>query len=269
MVVSFFKHIKSLIQLDTIAIGQRMALILSANGRRFLSDFYEFRKQAEAKHPGFKFGEFLPCLKDYSSQSAHLPMHYFYQDLFIANKIFNNKPLKHVDIGSRVDGFVAHVASFREIEVLDIRPLNINFKNVIFKEGNLMGDLSLEDYCDSISSLHVIEHFGLGRYNDPIDFHGYISGLDNIYKMLKDGGKFYFSVPIGKEKMVFNAHRIFSVKHLLELFQSKYRIDSFSYINDQQVLVTDASLNPEDLDAYAFDYGCGLFELTKLPRHRA
>jgi len=29
-----------------------------------------------------------------------------------------------VDIGSRVDGFVAHVASFREIEVFDVRPIS-------------------------------------------------------------------------------------------------------------------------------------------------
>ena len=38
---------------------------------------------------------------------------------------------RHVDIGSRLDGFVAHVASFREIEVLDIRPLKVNkHKNI-------------------------------------------------------------------------------------------------------------------------------------------
>ena len=34
---------------------------------------------------------------------------------------FNN-PLKHVDVGSRIDGFVAHLACMREVEVFDIRP---------------------------------------------------------------------------------------------------------------------------------------------------
>ena len=49
--------------------------------------------------------------------------------------IYNSKPKRHIDVGSRVDGFVAHVASFREIEVFDVRPLeksihqNINEKS--------------------------------------------------------------------------------------------------------------------------------------------
>jgi hypothetical protein len=28
--------------------------------------------------------------------------------------------------------------------------------------------------CDSISSLHAIEHFGLGRYGDTIDVNGHL-----------------------------------------------------------------------------------------------
>lgn len=33
------------------------------------------------------------------------------------------------------------------------------------------------DTYDSISSLNVIEHFGLGKYNDPIDYWGYIKAI--------------------------------------------------------------------------------------------
>jgi hypothetical protein len=256
--------LKSCFFLDTLKLSQKIKLPFSTSGRRYLADLLSFKKQAEILQSDFKFGEFLPCVEDYSSQSAHLPQHYFYQDLLVASKIFKNNPDKHVDIGSRIDGFIAHVASFRKVEVLDIRPLNIDFDNIIFKQGDLMGELDLEGYSDSISSLHVIEHFGLGRYNDPIDFKGYLKGLDNIYKMLKVGGKFYFSVPIGKEQVVFNAHRVFSVKYLVELFQSNYQIDSFSYIDDVEKMVVNASIDPVDLDSYLFDYGCGIFELTKL-----
>lgn len=39
--------------------------------------------------------------------------------------IFDSSPQRHLDVGSRIDGFVAHVASFREIEVIDIRPVDI------------------------------------------------------------------------------------------------------------------------------------------------
>ncbi|MBV5330073.1 MAG: DUF268 domain-containing protein, partial [Chlorobium sp.] len=52
----------------------------------------------------------------------------------------------------------------------------------------------LRSYCDSLSCLHALEHFGLGRYGDPIDPHGYADGLRNMVKILRQGGLFYLSV---------------------------------------------------------------------------
>ena len=76
-------------------------------------------------------------------------------------------------MGSRIDGFVAHVAAFREIEVFDIRPLTHKIPGVVFRRVDIL-DLpeALENYCDSLSSLHALEHVGLGRYGDPIDAEG-------------------------------------------------------------------------------------------------
>jgi len=45
--------------------------------------------------------------------------HYFHQDLIVARRIFERDPRKHVDVGSRIDGFVAHLAVFRQVEVID------------------------------------------------------------------------------------------------------------------------------------------------------
>ena len=53
-------------------------------------------------------------------------------------------------------------------------------------------DDSFIEYCDSISSLHAIEHFGLGRYGDPIDYYGHIKAISNITKMLKKMGPYTF-----------------------------------------------------------------------------
>jgi len=263
--MKLFNFIYSVAALSEVGIVERILFLFSERGRRYLNNFIEYKKQGKALGASLAINKILPCIKDFSSQSAHLPQHYFYQDLYVANMIFNHRPNKHLDIGSRVDGFVAHVASFREIEVLDIRPLNINFKNIVFKQGDLMNELGLSNYCDSISSLHVIEHIGLGRYNDAIDYYGYLKALENIYIILKNGGKFYFSVPIGRAQTVFNAHRIFEVGDLVKFFQKKYRIDSFSYINDLNEFVNDASYLDQDLERYQFEYGCGIFELTKLP----
>ena len=59
-------------------------------------------------------------LQDYSDNAGQNKGHYFHQDLLVAKMIYDTKPRRHIDIGSRLDGFVAHVASFREIEVFDI-----------------------------------------------------------------------------------------------------------------------------------------------------
>ena len=231
----------------------------------FLKDYFELKRQARISETHFHFGKFYPCLNEKSGDSGEASGHYFHQDLLIANRVFVNEPEQHVDVGSRVDGFVAHVASFREIEVFDIRPLKTTIRNIVFKQADLMSDdFNLAGYCDSVSSLHAIEHFGLGRYGDKIDFDGHLKGLDKIYKMLKKGGKFYFSVPIGKQRIEFNAHRVFSVKYLIEILESRYRIDFFSYVNDKGYLVKDAPLNSHDIkNNYSCNYGCGIFELSK------
>ncbi len=232
----------------------------------FLKDYFEFKKQLSQSQSPFRISKFYLCLTDRFIQSGTASGHYFHQDLLVANKIFQNNPIKHVDIGSRVDGFVAHVASFRAIEVFDIRDLDIDILNIKFKRADIMADdFDLYDYCDSISSLHVIEHLGLGRYGGKVDPNGHLKGLDNIYEMLKAEGKFYFSVPIGEQRIEFHAHRVFSVKYLLELLEGRYRIDSFSYVDDRGKLFREVQLNLQDIqNNYSCSYGCGIFELTKI-----
>ncbi len=223
-------------------------------------------KRQKGTDKDFPFGFLTPSLGDRYAEAGTMYGHYFHQDLLVARRIFENKPKKHVDIGSRIDGFVAHVASFREIEIFDIRPEKRVVKNISFKQADLTKlSPALDNYCDSISSLHAIEHFGLGRYGDPIDYNGHLKALDNIYRMLKKGGKFYFSVPIGKQRIEFNAQRVFSVAYLLQLLKEKYNIDRFSYVDDAGHLYEDRKLDQEGVKInFRCDYGCGIFELTKL-----
>ena len=124
-------------------------------------------------------------IKDYDSYAGGNKGHYFHQDLLVANFIFEKNPIKHVDVGSRIDGFVAHVASFRSIDVIDLRPLNNTHKNINFIQADMMSEnIDFEISCDSLSCLHALEHFGLGRYDDPINPNGHLLGFNNLYKML-------------------------------------------------------------------------------------
>ena len=232
----------------------------------YLKEYFEFKQQLSRSGNGLCMGRLYPVLQDRFEQAGATCGHYFHQDLLVAKKISENSPVKHVDVGSRVDGFVAHVACFRKIECFDLRQMQDNIPNITFKQIDLMSnDFGLREYCDSVSSLHAIEHFGLGRYGDRIDVNGHLTGLANIYKMLKRGGKFYFSVPMGEQRVEFNAHRVFCLKYLIKLVAERYKIDSFSYVDDSGELFRDVQLSSENIaNNCSCNYGCGIFELTKI-----
>lgn len=224
-------------------------------------------KLQKNKNSDFVFGRLYPMLTERYSEAGRMSGFYFYQDLLIAQRIYKNKPLKHVDIGSRTDGFVAHVAAFREIELFDIRPQKSKIKNILFKQADLMIlPEGMVNYCDSISSLHAIEHFGLGRYGDNVDYYGHIKAIDNIHKILKKGGKFYFSVPIGKQRIEFNAHRVFNLTYLLKLLNNKFKLDHFSYVNDEgNLLFENVKLDNDSVkNNYNCNSGTAIFEMTKI-----
>lgn len=215
----------------------------------------------------FVFGRPYPCLNDRFSQSGIAKGHYFHQDLLVARRIHHNNPSIHVDVGSRIDGFIAHVASFRKIEVIDIRPQNSNIPNTRFIQASLMDPIQddLIEYCDSLSCLHALEHFGLGRYGDPVNYDGYLLGLIYLHRILKIGGKLYFSVPIGPQRIEFDAHRVFSISYLMELFDGKYHIDHFSFVDDRGNLHESTPITEKNKKRnFGCVYGCGIFEMTKI-----
>lgn len=127
----------------------------------FLFDWCTFRRGFLGKM------NFMPCLHDRYEEGGTTKSEYFWQDLLVARAIHAAKPVKHVDIGSRVDGFVAHVASFREIEVLDVRPITSKIPGVIFRQADLMDEESLPidiaggGYCDSLSCFTLWKISGL------------------------------------------------------------------------------------------------------------
>jgi SAM-dependent methyltransferase len=222
-------------------------------------------KRQKGKDSTFPFGKNRWILKERFEESGTMSGHYFHQDLYVATQIFKQAPVKHVDIGSRTDGFVAHVAVFREIEIFDIREQTKKVKNILFNKADLTQlPENLKNYCDSISSLHAIEHFGLGRYNDTIDYYGYLKAIANIVEILQQGGRFYFSVPIGKQRIEFNAHRVFSVSYLIELLSTNFEINRFSYVNDAGDFFESVELTEDAIkNNLGCWYGCGIFELTK------
>jgi hypothetical protein len=230
----------------------------------FIKDLRALKRQT--KDRSFPLGRYFPCLTERFGSSGNGNSIYFLQDLFVANRVFANNSKVHIDVGSRIDGFVAHVASFRQIQVFDIRPLSNDIQNVKFVQADMMGELPTElcGCCDSLSCLHALEHFGLGRYGDPVCWDGHFRGLNNLTNILKTGGKLYFSVPIGPQRIEFNAHRVFSIQWLLDYFSKNYRLDQFSYIDDGCLHPNVVLTEEEVANNCGCVYGCGIFEMTKV-----
>jgi SAM-dependent methyltransferase len=231
-----------------------------------VKDYFQIKKQNKLARKQWKLGFTMPCFHDKYDFGGVASGDYFHQDLLVAQKIFKAQPRIHADVGSRIDGFVAHVAAFRTIEVFDIRPLNAHPKNIVFKQADFM-ELPdhLREYCDSLSCLHALEHFGLGRYGDPIDVDGYRKGFENLCKMLKPNGTLYFSVPIGVERIEFNAHRVFSIETILALANGRLGLIDFSYVDDRGDLHESPLLDEEAVaNSFNLHYGCGIFEFRKL-----
>jgi SAM-dependent methyltransferase len=246
--------------LELLGVNPLRTLETIVNIPRFLSEARTYGRatSSDARFP-IRVSQLRPILTDYVSQAGSASGHYFHQDLWAARKINAARPLRHVDVGSRIDGFVAHLLTFMPVEVIDVRPLRSSVPGLTFIQEDARRLASFaEGSLSSVSSLHAVEHFGLGRYGDPIDPDGWLRGIEALDRVLAPGGKLYFSVPVGRERVEFNAHRIFWPGTILTAFGG-LRLASFSMVDDAGDLRTDCDPN----DADGASYACGLFEFTK------
>ncbi len=223
-----------------------------------------FGDRVKFKQAGGVITHNYPIFDDFVQQAGSASGHYFHQDLLVATFIHEAKPARHIDVGSRIDGFVAHVATFREIEVVDVRPLaDSGHSNIKFMQADLISGTQCGDMiADSISCLHALEHFGLGRYGDPIDPEGHIKGLKNLCRMLMPNGVLYVSFPIGQDSAVFfNAHRVFHPTEILNWIDAGFELVRFDFVDDSGNLQRNWPL-ADKLPKVI--YGCGIYTIRKL-----
>lgn len=226
---------------------------------RFVSTLRAYRRMAGSAEFPIRARNLRPMLADRMANAGVGSGHYFHQDLWAARKVFNRRPVRHVDIGSRIDGFVAHLLVFMPVEVIDIRPLTSGTVGLTFVQGDVMSRVGLSDSAvDSMSCLHALEHFGLGRYGDPVDPVAWRGALAAMERALRPGGRFYLSVPIGVERVEFNAHRVFAPRTILGAVPLLSLV-TFSAVDDNGELHEDVGVD----EFASARFACGLFEFTK------
>ncbi len=186
--------------------------------------------------------------------------HYFHQDLWAARLVFARQVNRHVDVGSRLDGFIAHILPFCQVTYVDIRPLESAVEGLEFRQGSILHLPFADNSIPSLSCLHVIEHIGLGRYGDPVDPDGHVQAAGELVRVLQPGGMLLLGTPVGRERLCFDAHRIFDPQTVVDAFHPLV-LEEFSAIDDYGSMCAPGTTLAE---AQQFRYGCGLFRFHKL-----
>ena len=242
--------------LNLVGINLKKILYLK-NLIKYIKQYFFFKKL------GGEVRSFYPMLDDFEDSAGNIKNHLFHSDLLTSQKVFEKKPQKHLDIGSRIDGVIAQISSFRSLDVLDIRDLSIYpHKNINFVKKDLLTilDLGEEEKYDSISSIGCLAHIGLGRYGDTIDPNGFKKAVKSIKELAKKNCNVYVLVPVGKEGVEFNAHKIFKTEKIIKEFEiNGFNLHEFHLINDSGDLI----LNSKIKHSIDLNFGGGYFVFQK------
>ena len=170
----------------------------------------------------------VPFLSDKTEYTKVEPI-YFFQDLWASQKILKDKPKVHYDIASSYKT-IGILSRFVPCVFVDIRPPDVKVDNLKFMKGSVLNLPFKKGSINSLSSLCVIEHIGLGRYGDEIDMQGSEKAARELQRVILRNGNLYLSVPVDEENRIyFNAHRAFTRKCLLSLFNQCRLVDE-SYV---------------------------------------
>ena len=222
--------------------------------QRFFADLRRYKQLLPDVR--ISLADAYPQIHDRTLTSAFDP-HYFHQDVWAAGRIAELSPEHHVDVGSRVD-FVGFLSAITAVTFVDIRPLDVDIERLTPIAGSIV-DMPFDDRSlRSLSCLHVAEHIGLGRYGDPLDPEGTRNAAAELQRVLAPGGQLLFSLPVGRPRTCFNAHRIHAPSEVVQMFPELELVE-FAGVDDD-----DRFCRRRELEELAgARYACGLFHFVR------
>lgn len=224
-----------------------------------LKDYLEYVKKDKEKRFRLPFSSVMPCLFE-NTPFTRFDTHYIYHTAWAARKVQEINAKEHVDISSSLY-FSGIISAFKPVHFYDFRPAKLNLSNLISGGENLTKLSFPDDSIRSLSCMHTVEHVGLGRYGDEINPEGDVQASKELGRVVEKGGNLIFVVPVGKPRIQFNAHRIYSYDMVSEMFPD-FEIKEFSLIPDN-ALEIGMIYNATKLESDKQKYGCGCFWLIK------
>lgn len=197
------------------------------------------------------------------TEDTQFDRHYIYHPAWAVRIIRMLNPEVHYDISSTLS-FSSILSAFVHVKFFDYRPANLDLNGLESNSINLTKLTFKDNSILSLSCMHTVEHIGLGRYGDEIDFNGDLKAMSELARVLKVGGCFLFVSPIGNSNRIqFNAHRIYTKDYIISTFNKLgLQLVEFILIPENS---KDGGLirNPPDKLLSEQNFACGCFWFTK------
>lgn len=117
------------------------------------------------------------------------------------------------------------------------RPTTIEYSTIL-SEDPRVAVVTVEEFWqkprtfDAAFSISSFEHDGLGRYGDPLNPVGDLEAMKKMKTIVKPGGLLYLAIPIGRDRLVWNAHRIYGKIRLPMLLEGWKVVGKFGWTKD-------------------------------------
>ena len=223
---------------------------------KFIGEYNRFKSLNDQRF-SVSAKDIYPCIND---RVATTPFdhHYIYHPAWAARILAKTKPETHADFSS-ILSFSSVVSAFIPIKFFDYRPAHLKLNNWTGNFADLC-KLDIDDNSfESVSCMHTVEHIGLGRYGDALDPIGDIKAINELKRITKQGGNILFVTPVGKQRIEYNAHRVYSFELVTDLFK-ECQLMEFSLIDDKGDFIENAQTELVKKQ----NYGCGCFWFKKL-----
>jgi SAM-dependent methyltransferase len=242
-----------------LALKARRFLQKRKDLKAFRAEFEQFATASDGRFE-LSWNEIRPYLEDKTTFTG-FDAHYVYHPAWAARVVKKINPAVHIDISSTLH-FCTQLSAFIPVRFYDYRPALLNLDNLISEKADLTSLFFDTNSIESLSCMHTVEHIGLGRYGDPIDPSGDLKAMNELKRVVKPGGSLLFVTPVGKARIMFNAHRIYNARAIEKIF-SGFRLEDFSLVKDDSTFLQ--GVDPSEADSQ--NYGCGCFWFKKLNDH--